>query len=457
MCIYELADIFCRKRKTEKKKMKRNLLFLLLILSTSIFGQSNFSNGYSDGYKNGYCQNQGSGCISPLPPIAPIPNIGENLNSYQDGYNRGFTNGLNSQKSSNSNSDRQRYQTSEAKYVEDKMYNANMNDATVAAKMLYDFKNEVVKLGDTNPERQIQLCKAGLGINPKDVEFLMLIGRVYARNYNDDTNALYYLEKAYRLDTNRETGVENLINAIKNGRIERVKSISNQTNTETNSKKEEIINLEREYDENVKTRNYAKALEIANKYNNLNPSIRADFALGMSNYYLKDYPNAIKYFTLGLQKNEIVSMLFYRALSKDQVEDNYGAINDYDRIISIVESGKEKFQSMATVYNNKAYKLVKLKRFAEALPLVEKALSLNKTLWYIWDTKGEIQFNLGDFSQCIISMTEAINLKQDSNSYFYRGLSNFKLKKNDLGCKDLSKAGELGKNEAYIEIKKNCK
>lgn len=437
--------------------MKKNLLFLLLILSTSIFGQSNFSNGYSDGYKNGYCQNQGIGCMSPLPPIAPIPNIGENLNSYQDGYNRGFTTGLNSQKSSNSNSDRQRYQTSEAKYVEDKMYSTNINDAVAVAKMLYNFKDEVVKLGDTNPERQIQLCKAGLSINPKDVEFLMLIGRVYARHYNDDTNALYYLEKAYRYDTNRETGVENLINAIKNGKVERVKSSLNQTNIETNTKEKEIKDLEIEYNKNIKSENYTKALEIANKFSNLSPGYNANYTLAKTNYYVKDYPNAIKYFTLVLQEKETVSILYYRALSKDQVDDIYGAINDYDRIISIVESGKEKFPEMATVYNNKAYGLIKQKKFSEALPLVEKALSLDKTLWYIWDTKGEIQFNLGNFSQCIISMTEAINLKEDSNSYFYRGLSNFKLKKKDLGCKDLSKSGELGKKEAYTEIKKNCK
>ena len=54
-------------------------------------------------------------------------------------------------------------------------------------------------------------------------------------------------------------------------------------------------------------------------------------------------------------------------------------------------------------------------------------------------------------------MTEAINLKEDNNSYYFRGLSNIKLKKKEFGCKDLSKAGELGKIEVYTEIKKNCK
>ena len=437
--------------------MKKNLLFLLLILTSTIFGQSKFSNGYSDGYKNGYCQNRGIGCMSPLPPIAPIPNIEENLNSYQDGYNRGFTNGLNSQKSSNSNSDRQRYQTSEAKYIEDKMYNTNINDAVAVAKMLYDFKDEVVKLGDTNPERQIQLCKAGLSINPKDVEFLSLIGRIYARHYNDDITALSYLEKAYRYDRNGETGVQNLINAIKNGKIERVKSSSNQTNIETNSGEKEIEDLKIEYSKNLKSENYIKALEIANKLNNLNPGYSTNYKLGITNYFAGDYPNAIKYFTLVLQEKEIISILYYRALSKDQVDDIYGAINDYDKIISIVESGKEKPQNMATVYNNKAYGLTKQKKFIEALPLVEKALSLDKNSGYIWDTKGEIMYNLGDFNECIIAMSKAIKFEENGNSYYFRGLSNIELKKKESGCKDLSKAGELGKKEAYTEIKKNCK
>lgn len=48
---------------------------------------SAFCDGFAAGYKAGYCYQQ-YGCIPPIPPICPIPNIGES--TFQDGYNRGF-------------------------------------------------------------------------------------------------------------------------------------------------------------------------------------------------------------------------------------------------------------------------------------------------------------------------------------------------------------------------------
>jgi hypothetical protein len=74
--------------------MKRNILIIVTILiSIAAFGQSDYSRGFQNGYKEGYCHND-FGCIAPIPPITPIPLIGESNDSYQDGYNRGFKRGL---------------------------------------------------------------------------------------------------------------------------------------------------------------------------------------------------------------------------------------------------------------------------------------------------------------------------------------------------------------------------
>ena len=69
--------------------MKKLILILITVAST--YGYSSFCAGYQDGYRAGYCYNK-FGCIEPIPPICPIPNIGES--SYSDGYNRGFLVGL---------------------------------------------------------------------------------------------------------------------------------------------------------------------------------------------------------------------------------------------------------------------------------------------------------------------------------------------------------------------------
>ncbi len=66
------------------------LLFIITLLSKSLVAQSNYSSGFDEGYKNGYCYGDAF-CSSPIPPITPIPLIGESDDSYQDGYNRGFS------------------------------------------------------------------------------------------------------------------------------------------------------------------------------------------------------------------------------------------------------------------------------------------------------------------------------------------------------------------------------
>lgn len=75
--------------------MKKNLFLLVVVLLISItaVAQSDYSRGFQNGYKAGYCYND-FGCVSPIPPITPIPLIGERDDNYQDGYNRGFKMGL---------------------------------------------------------------------------------------------------------------------------------------------------------------------------------------------------------------------------------------------------------------------------------------------------------------------------------------------------------------------------
>lgn len=74
--------------------MKKQLFLLLaLIMSLSTYGQSDYSRGFQNGYKIGYCYNE-FGCIPPIPPLSPLPRIRESQDNYQEGYNRGFKQGL---------------------------------------------------------------------------------------------------------------------------------------------------------------------------------------------------------------------------------------------------------------------------------------------------------------------------------------------------------------------------
>lgn len=89
--------------------MKKRAVFSLILLGVMIFmvcgahnypefkenhnieDTSAFCSGFKEGYVDGYCYRV-YGCVEPVPPVCPVPDIGEN--SWKDGYNRGFTRGL---------------------------------------------------------------------------------------------------------------------------------------------------------------------------------------------------------------------------------------------------------------------------------------------------------------------------------------------------------------------------
>lgn len=52
---------------------------------------SEFCDGFRVGYEKGYCYQEFS-CLRPLVPLCPLPGLGES--SFEDGYNRGFLDGI---------------------------------------------------------------------------------------------------------------------------------------------------------------------------------------------------------------------------------------------------------------------------------------------------------------------------------------------------------------------------
>lgn len=88
--------------------MKKIIAILVFCQTLYMNAQTNYDRGYQRGWKEGYCQNHdGVSCLPPNPPMTPMSRINENDNSYKDGYNRGFTDGLAAYRGGNSRSNRQ--------------------------------------------------------------------------------------------------------------------------------------------------------------------------------------------------------------------------------------------------------------------------------------------------------------------------------------------------------------
>lgn len=207
-------------------------------------------------------------------------------------------------------------------------------------------------------------------------------------------------------------------------------------------------------------REYAKAVEDFSKIIlNQGDNKRALLYRGMAFYNINKNMEAMKDFTSSLTiDNNFTDAYFMRGILKSDLNDLYGALSDYDEIIKREFSVKHTIFKMSTVYNNKAFTLVRLEKHKEALPLVEKALALDQSEGYIWDTRGEIFYKIGEFNKCISDMNKSLSINNKSqNSYLYRGLANIKIGKKEDGCRDLSKAGELGNEKAYEAISEFCK
>jgi hypothetical protein len=81
---------------TGGKVMKRIIFAvvccIVLFASAEVFASA-FCDGWEAGYIAGFCHNQYGGCLRPMVPFCPAPQLGRD--TFQDGYNLGFIAGQN--------------------------------------------------------------------------------------------------------------------------------------------------------------------------------------------------------------------------------------------------------------------------------------------------------------------------------------------------------------------------
>lgn len=97
-------------------------------------------------------------------------------------------------------------------------------------------------------------------------------------------------------------------------------------------------------------------------------------------------------------------------------------------------------------------------KLSEIEQLYDKAISLEPGFYYAWFNKAIVLAEQREFERSVDAYTKAIKINEEfKEAYLNRGLSYLFLDNPKKACNDLSKAGELGMNEAYNIIKKYCK
>lgn len=178
----------------------------------------------------------------------------------------------------------------------------------------------------------------------------------------------------------------------------------------------------------------------------------AYYARGYSKRELKNYIEAMMDFNKLIElKPNSFNGYFERARVKFELGDFIGNISDNSKAIEL----KPDF-SMA--YNNRGWTKFELKKYSEALTDLNKAIELDPTNWVAFDSRQETKFALNDLKGCFEDCNKTIELNTKcSNAYFIRGRTYYKKGNKIKACDDWSKAGELGKTEAYDFISKYCK
>lgn len=94
--------------------------------------------------------------------------------------------------------------------------------------------------------------------------------------------------------------------------------------------------------------------------------------------------------------------------------------------------------------------------YSDAIVDLTKSIELNPNFSLAYFNRGNLHCKERSFKKGIDDYTEAIKIDQLPEAYYNRGLTLIFLKETEKGCLDISKAGEMGIEEAYNVIKRFC-
>jgi tetratricopeptide (TPR) repeat protein len=212
---------------------------------------------------------------------------------------------------------------------------------------------------------------------------------------------------------------------------------------------------------------YSKAIELNSA------ATDAYFNRGVIRIQINSYKSAIDDFTKVLNlEPEFEGVYFKRGIAKFHLEDYEGAIEDYKREIKNNRNNGEFYFKMGEAKdrlgdNNGAKRDYSMAYYLEgkdtddylmAIQYYSKAINYRHDFADAYNNRGVAKYcGSGDLKGAIADYTKAIEINPDyADAYYNRGIAKINLGKKNSGCLDLSKAGELGDDDAYEAISDHC-
>lgn len=165
----------------------------------------------------------------------------------------------------------------------------------------------------------------------------------------------------------------------------------------------------------------------------------------------QEYMAAIVNFNQVLEKDPDNSQAYYlRGRIKEIFFDRHGAMKDYNSAI-------EKDNAFVDAYFARGNNKYVLQDYYGAISDYTKTIEINPDHVDAYYKRGQAKHRLEAYEDAINDCTRIIELNPKSvDAYYLRGVLRLEFGQMELGCLDLSKAGELGDIKAYELIREKC-
>ena len=241
-----------------------------------------------------------------------------------------------------------------------------------------------------------------------------------------------------------------------------------------------ISNIDKKKAENEDVGYFNMIIENLNAENNYNPYLTITNKASQTNSSNEFYKNQILIFDEKIRQNDKIGNNFlYRGIFKSLNNDFNEAISDFDKAIKLDERNLLAYFMRANARFKMVETIEKLKAEHENIGLLNMEenssskksneayddiltdysviLYMNPSFYFGNFNRGNIYCTTEKYYLAIDEYDKAISIEPEfAEAYYNRGLVKILLNDIQAGGKDLSRAGELGIDEAYNVIKRYC-
>lgn len=172
---------------------------------------------------------------------------------------------------------------------------------------------------------------------------------------------------------------------------------------------------------------------------------------GVAKYQLDEYEEALNLFQEAhLQDSTDVQYIKNVAGVYKYLE------NGYPKVIDIYSNLIEKDSTNSEYYAERAIAHYQLALYKAARRDIDQAIALYSENALYYDYRAYIKEFSGDYTGAIEDFTMSLNLEQDPNIYYRRGLAKINISNKFDACKDFKKSSELGDENGKEALTEHC-